>query len=241
MKNWLFTTTPKKLEYYKGILIHADTNVHEQAANLLRIYVPKGKCVIDIGAGAGAFSQRLADIGYDISGLDIDEKKWIPTSIPFIKLDIDKGIQESIDRQYDAACCFEVIEHVENPWNLMREIRSVLKPGGLLLLSTPNTTSFLSRAIFLLKGRFHQFDNADLSYGHISPITAFEVSNIAKSVGWEILEIRPGGYLPIFDFTSFAPKWLFLNLLRGLVYSIAKEYKNGWCLFFVMRKRETPE
>lgn len=238
MRNRIFTVKPKQLEYYKGMLIHADTGVHTQAIALFKQYVPAGSSVLDVGAGAGAFSQRLADTGYKVTALDVDEDKWIPKDIPFAKLDIDAGITGSINSKFDSVCCLEVIEHVENPWNLLREIYAVLRPGGRALVSTPNITSFLSRLDFLRIGHFHQFREEDLSYGHISPISAYEMKVVASGVGLRILEIRPGGYLPIFDFSSKRPKALAKNLPRGLAYLLAKGYKHGWCLFFVMEKPE---
>lgn len=236
MRNWLINTEPKQLEYYKGILIHADTGMHEQAAALVAHYVPSGARVLDVGAGAGAFSQRLADAGYAVTALDVDPEKWLPPEIPFLKLDIDAGIAASVNGQFDAACCLEVIEHVENSWNLLREIYAVLKPGGHLILSTPNITSFLSRLIFLRTGRFHQFSEADLAYGHINPVTAFEISVIAERLGWKILETRPGGYLPVCDFSSWHPQKLVFNLMRVCSYVLARGAKKGWCLFFVLEK-----
>jgi 2-polyprenyl-3-methyl-5-hydroxy-6-metoxy-1,4-benzoquinol methylase len=55
MRNWLINTDAKPLEYYKGILIHADTGVHAEAAQMFSKYVPSGAKVLDVGAGAGAF------------------------------------------------------------------------------------------------------------------------------------------------------------------------------------------
>lgn len=240
MRNRLINTERKELEYYKGILIHADTGVHNEAAAIFSKYVPHGSSVLDVGAGAGAFSQRLTDLNYKVTALDSDPDKWIPADIPFFKLDIDAGIAASVRETFDAVCCLEVIEHVENPWNLLREIYSVVKPGGYLLLSTPNITSFLSRGIFFLTGRFHQFDDGDLSYGHISPISSFELEYAARKSGWTVLEIAPGGSLSVFDFTTLRPlKWtLALNFLRGLAYAIGKGHERGWCLFYVLRKPE---
>jgi SAM-dependent methyltransferase len=240
VRNWLINTEPKELEYYKGILIHADTGVHEQAATLLTKYVPTSAKVLDVGAGAGAFSQRLADLGYNVVALDVDPQKWIPTDIPFLQLNIDAGIARSVQETVDAVCCLEVIEHVENPWNLLREIYAIIKPGGYLLLSTPNITSFLSRGIFFLTGRFHQFDDGDLSYGHISPISSFELEYAARSLGWEVVDVVGGGSLAVFDFTTMRPvKWtIALNMLRGLAYVMGKGHNRGWCLFYVMRKPE---
>lgn len=238
MRNWLITTEKKELQYYKGILIHADLNLHDHAAALFQQYVQPNAEVLDVGAGAGAFSQRLVDLGYKVSALDTDPDKWLPRAIPFLRLDIDSGIAASVERTFDAACCLEVIEHVENPWNLLREIYSVLKPGGYLLLSTPNVTSFLSRAIFVMTGRFHQFDDGDLSYGHINPVSVFELEHAAQKLGWEVLEVREGGSLSVFDFTTLRPfLWtLARNVLSGLSYAIGKGHKRGWCLFFLLRK-----
>jgi 2-polyprenyl-3-methyl-5-hydroxy-6-metoxy-1,4-benzoquinol methylase len=236
MRNWLFTTEPKRLEYYKGMLIHADMGTHDQAIAIFKQYVPVGNSVLDVGAGAGAFSKRLADAGYLVTALDVDADKWIPQDVPFVRLDINLGVANSIGAKFDAVCCLEVIEHVENPWSLLRDVYAVLKPGGRLILSTPNVTSFLSRLIFLRTGRFHQFSDADLAYGHTSPITAFETSIAAKQVGLSLLETRPGGYLPIFDFSSLRPKSLALNILRGVAYLIAGGEKRGWCLFFILER-----
>ena len=238
MRNWLINTEGKELQYYKGILIHADTGVHEEAAALFTKYVTTNAKVLDVGAGAGAFSQRLTDLGYSVTALDVDPEKWIPTDIPFLQLDIDAGIAASVHEMFDAVCCLEVIEHVENPWNLLREIYSVVMPGGYLLLSTPNITSFLSRGIFFLTGRFHQFDEGDLSYGHISPISSFELEHAARKTGWEVVDVAAGGSLAVFDLDALRPlKWtMALNFLRGLAYIAGKGHKRGWCLFYLLRK-----
>ena len=234
--NWFMATRPKKLTYYEGLLIRADVGLHEQAMALFQQYVPQGSKVLDIGAGAGAFSKRLADHSYSVVALDVNDQEWTLSDIPFVKLDIDQGITRSINSQFDAACCLEVIEHVENPWSLLRDIASVLKPGGRLILSTPNITSFLSRLVFLRTGEFHQFQEKDLTYGHINPVTAFEISTITQRSGLKLLEVRSGGYLPVMNFSSLHLKRIFMNFLRLASYTITKGHKKGWCLFFVIEK-----
>ncbi len=236
MRNWLISTEEKELEYYKGILIHADSRLHEQALHLVQQYVRPGASVLDAGAGAGAFSLRLVDAGYRVVASDVDGVGWQSRSVPFVRADIDHGLGAFRDSAFDAVCCLEVIEHIENPWQLLREISRVLRPQGQLILSTPNVTSFLSRLSFLRTGEFAQFDEASLAYGHISPVTRRLVSLAATRAGLHVLQVVPGGFLPVFDMTSMRPRLLAHNLLRGLAYLAARGDKRGWCLLFVMAK-----
>lgn len=236
MQNSIINTEKRKDEYYKDILIHADKKLHNDAINLFNKYILKGSTVLDIGAGAGAFSLRLFDNGYKVSALDINPEEWKLKEIEFLELDINKGISNSVNKTFDSACCLEVIEHIENPWELLRDIRKIVKEDGYLLLSTPNITSFWSRMYFLRKGYFHQFMPYDVDYGHINPITIHELQLIAKNTGWEVCEIIPSGYLPIFDFSEFKFKLIFSNMFRGLFYILSSGFKKGWCLIAVLRK-----
>jgi 2-polyprenyl-3-methyl-5-hydroxy-6-metoxy-1,4-benzoquinol methylase len=237
--NWFVTFEPKRLEYYRGQLIHADTGLHDQAARLVRQLAEPGSSVVDVGAGAGAFASRLVDMGYSVTALDAEEAEFDCPGVPFHQVDLNRDhLTGLVPSQFDVACCLEVIEHVENPWQLLRSIHSVVRPGGKLVLSTPNTTSFLSRLLFLRSGRFHQFQDEDLVYGHVSPISNFELSQIAARSGWRILEVQPAGYLPVFDLSRVSPRNLILNALRGLAYVVSTGQKRGWALLYAMQRVE---
>jgi len=236
MRNKLLTTEKKVPESDRGIPIHADEGVHAQMAAMAERFVPLPSRILDVGAGAGAFSLRLADRGYDVTALDVDEDKWRVGHIPFRILNLDGGLLASIDVPYDALCCLEVIEHLENPWQFMRESLGAVRPGGYLLLSTPNVTSFYSRLMFLIHGRFHQFDPADLQYGHINPMTAFEIETAAAYAGWRVVSRIPGGYLPVFDFSALSVRSFVLNVLRGIFFLAARGDKRGWCLLYVLQR-----
>jgi 2-polyprenyl-3-methyl-5-hydroxy-6-metoxy-1,4-benzoquinol methylase len=113
MRTRFLTTEAKEVEYYRDIRIHADTGMHEQAFDLVVKYATRGGSVLDVGAGAGALAQRLADAGFRVTGLDVDPLKWIPKDIPFLQLDLDKGVRSGVSGTFDMICCLEVIEHVE--------------------------------------------------------------------------------------------------------------------------------
>lgn len=242
MRNRFITTVPRAAERYRGITIHAHPGLHDELAQLFVQHVSTGATVLDVGAGEGAFSLRLKDLGYQVTALDIDPHKWTITGIPFRVLDLNRGLASSIDECYDAVCCIEVVEHVENPWALFRELLAVLKPGGIAVVSTPNVANFLSRLHFLLTGEFYSFGQKSLDMGHINPIHPYEVREIIRSMNWRIVVQKHVGYLPIMDFairrtlTRF-PYKLIVNFSRTISYILSGgEERNGWCLAFVLEK-----
>jgi SAM-dependent methyltransferase len=69
--------------------------------------------------------------------------------------------------------CFatEVIEHLYNPQNLIDEVWRILKPGGMLFLTTPNVHSLMQKVRFLFSDGFGWFHESDyIGSGHIHPI-----------------------------------------------------------------------
>ena len=166
---------------------------------LVEKHVAPGGRVLDVGAGSGAFSRRLQDHGYRVVATDIDSHAWRASGVPFVATDTERGLAQSIGEPFDAVCCLEVMEHVENPWQLARELARLLCPGGIALISTPNVSSFLSRVRFLRTGRFHQFQERDRDYGHVRPITDLEMRTLLQRAGLEVREVLAGGYLPVFD------------------------------------------
>lgn len=111
----------------------------------------KRKRVLDIGCQYGVFSFFLAEKGALVTGMDISQR-WIgrcgreaitkhgDKSFDFMVGDAQELPFE--DESFDVVVCSEVIEHVDHPGNVLSEINRVLVPGGVLVLSTPNTTSY---------------------------------------------------------------------------------------------------
>jgi len=89
---------------------------------------------------------------------------------------------------FDVVRACEIIEHLENPWHFFRECHRILKPGGLLALSTPNIQCPLSRAMFLKDATLSYFGPQDIAGGHINPLPYWELSLISQRTGFKIEE-----------------------------------------------------
>lgn len=103
-----------------------------------------GKDVLDIacGSGAGSFWMVQQAGARSVLGVDID-----PESVQYAQanyqcpgLRFESGNAEQLvaDTRFDVVVCYETIEHVDNDLVALRNLFGLLKPGGVLLLSTPN-------------------------------------------------------------------------------------------------------
>jgi len=106
------------------------------AAELVR----PGTRVLDIGFGEGYGSRILVDAGADYRGLEVD-----PAIVDHANArygahfeTYDGTTVEAPDEAFDLVVAFQMIAYLDDPQPLLREIRRVLDPGGVLLLTTPN-------------------------------------------------------------------------------------------------------
>jgi len=108
-------------------------------------FVPGGR-VLDVGCGAGVALEHLRTLGWKVEGADID-----PAAVADARsrgFDVHEGDLTSLQLRaasFDAITMRHVIEHVYEPLSLIRECLNLLKPGGRLVLVTPNAESFLLR------------------------------------------------------------------------------------------------
>jgi 2-polyprenyl-3-methyl-5-hydroxy-6-metoxy-1,4-benzoquinol methylase len=218
----------------------ADTGLHDQLTAIIDGFLPKGSRIIDFGAGEGALSQRLYDMGYKVYSVDIDQKKFrARTEFERLNCDKPRDVSSFIEKHselFDLALGIEVIEHIENPWQFMRNLRDLVRPGGWILISTPNITSWFSRTTFFFKGRFHQFEDTDRTYGHINPIAEDELKLICGRSGLLVEKIISGGWLPRL-WLNRSPKGLLLNLFGFLGSFFMKGTWDGWCLIALIKKQ----
>lgn len=163
-----------RLNYgYEGIPIFAAPGLHELATERLAAVLPDPHAqLLELGAGAGALSQRLTDCGYRVCASDLFDANFTPRDrIPFVALDLNQPFATQLQSSFDAIVALELIEHLENPRHFFRQCRQLLGPGGHLVVSTPNLANPVSQAMFLREGVFQWFRETDYQeQGHIMPL-----------------------------------------------------------------------
>ncbi|MFT5290775.1 MAG: SAM-dependent methyltransferase [Planctomycetota bacterium] len=171
------------------------------------------KRLLDIPAGKGPVTEAAVRLGYDVIELDLFAHKQMRgviadacAPLPFV------------DESFDVVLSMEGIEHFENQTNFVRECARVLKPGGTLVLSTPNLlhmnarlSSFFTGQRLLKQGIINEVntlrirDGNRLYHGHAYLIDVFRMRYIMRIVGLDLDLVR--GTSLSFSSLLLAPLW----------------------------------
>jgi SAM-dependent methyltransferase len=168
---------------YGGAPIHAGPHVHERALDLLRAKVPEGARVADLGAGSGALSLRMRDSGYRVTAVDRDVS-GIPADLESLEVDLNHPVPQLTRHSFDAAVAVELIEHLDSPVAFLANALTLVRPGGWLLVSTPNVLHPYSRIKFLATGTFYLFGEDDYwETGHSTPLPRWLLTAHLREAG----------------------------------------------------------
>jgi SAM-dependent methyltransferase len=133
---------------------------------------------LDIGSGTGNLIRRIRQ-EYDVESLACDYTDTF-MELDEIKVDVvdlNDGKLPYPDRHFELVTFTEVAEHLENYRAVVREIYRILKPGGIVIITTPNVLNMKSRMRFLSAGFWSMFGPLHVGEtaiesagGHITPI-----------------------------------------------------------------------
>jgi SAM-dependent methyltransferase len=148
--------------------------------------------VIDVGCGVGRTSIALARAGFDVVGVDPEaravalaegtarELGLSESNARFLEADAMATPAPELSGRFDLAVCSEVIEHVGDPSKVLLYCRDVLRPGGVLILTTPHDRS--------------QWTVMDDYAGHVTRFAVEELQSLLVAADFELDDLGTEGF-----------------------------------------------
>jgi 2-polyprenyl-3-methyl-5-hydroxy-6-metoxy-1,4-benzoquinol methylase len=213
------TEKDKKVYTYDRI---ADLKRLDFIRKNLQTSLPPNGSVLDVGCGNGIISLQLGKDGFNIKGIDVSEKaieKARATNpFPNVRFEIaDADTLKAGGETFDAIICSEVLEHLNQPERLLKELFPILKDSGILLVTVPNgmgprevlvtkpilslrkQNNWLWRTVLKIKSRLgysgttiqSQADNLD----HIQFFTYRDLQKLSQETGFKIERINSSNFI----------------------------------------------
>ncbi|MDD4271697.1 MAG: class I SAM-dependent methyltransferase [Patescibacteria group bacterium] len=152
----------------------------------LKSDIPNGK-ILDIGCSIGQFLKMGKDLGYDVMGLELNEKAAQYAEKKFgVKVE-RKLLNECNfeDNSFDIVSMFGVIEHLPDPAGVMKDVYRILKPGGVFIGICPNVNSLVCMVL-------HQFSKTFTGRLHLSYFSEKTLRYLFAKVGFKNENIQVG-------------------------------------------------
>jgi 2-polyprenyl-3-methyl-5-hydroxy-6-metoxy-1,4-benzoquinol methylase len=218
--------------------------------------LPGGARILDAPCGGGALAAALVEQGFAATGADVDTEAAERLGPAFAQVNLNEPLPWA-EQSFHAVFSTEGIEHLENHFSFLRETCRILKPGGILLLTTPNLTALRSRVRFFGSGFFGR-DSRPLNEAgrhplhHIGLATFPELRYELHASGFRLVEVTHTHIKPIsYLYAIYAPwMWLYTRLAFRKEKDSAQRKRNkeilsallspsvlfGECLLLVAKK-----
>ncbi len=162
--------------------------------------------ILEIGSGLGYLTYALNKEGYHTTGIDISSEAVNQATARYDDYFATKNLFDLVHEsgRYDCVVMMDVIEHVENPRAFIEAAAAVLKPGGTLLITTPNKSFAPKNTIWF----------SDVPPVHLYFLTEAALTHMADQIGLRCDFVDFTNYSK--KFTTFQFNSSFADLLAGL-------------------------
>lgn len=193
--------------------------------------LPAGR-LLDIGCGDGSFAKSQAGKFKEIYGVDISDKAVQAARANGViarELDTDRRPLPFEDGFFDLVTSLDTIEHVVDPLKLVKECVRVLRPGGRIIIATPNTRYLKHLLALVFTGRSPRTSGDKEGYdgGHLHYFTTRDIEELLKGAGFRI--IARSGIIPSALLSYLRPfrNTLFVREFLSAGFVVLAQKKDG--------------
>lgn len=167
----------------------------ESVEKIAKKYLKRGLKVFDCGCGNGLHSMILKKYASGVIAGDLENRTRPEYPLNFRKISVNSY---GIKNEFDAVFSFDVIEHVEEDLKFIKELARITKPGGRIIIGTPNRRRlsntikaiFGQRVVYPYKLGYDYESGGDII--HLREYTMDELTGLAKRSGnLKVLEKKP--------------------------------------------------
>lgn len=194
-----------------------------------------GTRLLDVGCSSGAFLAAAAAEGLTVAG--VEPSPEAAESARRAGFDVFTGLLEDAghpDGSFDLVTLVEVLEHLADPGALLRECRRILRPGGIVLVTTPNAASWTARA---LGGDWEVFSLTGMG-GHVSFFNPGSLALLAARCGFDAVKVETRHVRLAEQGRVAAPVLKLAKLAAGLLDAPARLAGRGHDLSAYLRRRD---
>ena len=160
----------------------------EKQAVLAR--VPSGARVLEVGAHTGFFSAQLRARGCDVTALEVDPRAAARAAAHADRVVVgdvqDAAVRARVGGPFDVVLLMHVLEHLVDPWAVLRAARDWLAPGGHAVVLLPNVACWRIRKALFLGGAFEYEDTGILDRTHLRFFTLDSARALLATSGWDV-------------------------------------------------------
>lgn len=165
---------------------------------IARRFAPPHARWLDLGCGDGVITAQIADFAREVVGVDISDRNIAVAralrarpNVRYVRAAVEEPAAYADGRSFDAVSAFEILEHVYDPAAFLRNAAAQLRPGGVLILSTPNAASLtrrLKRRLRPLVARAGYADAESLIEEHHREYTLPDLRRLIAGAGLTLLK-----------------------------------------------------
>lgn len=206
---------PDTLDHWYAGYVRSNRSRLAVDVDIAKARLEPGARVLELGAVPLLLMLALAREGFDMVGADLDPSRFqnaiAEHGLNVVACNIETDRLPFADASFDALTLNEVLEHLRiNPVHCLREAHRVLKPGGKLLLETPNLRSLVGiwnlvvhgRSYAIAKSVYDEYRKLEAigHTGHIREYATGDVEDLLQRVGFSVddrvFRLRQYGRLP---------------------------------------------